>query len=270
MRNWIAKFALLAVFLSGVTVLRAQENASMAGTVTDVTGAVLPGATVTLANPSQGLSFKQTTNGQGSYRFANIPPSDGYTATFSHSGFADRVVKSLTLTVGTTRTQNAQLGAAGVNAQIEVSASNQMVAIDTTDAAVGNNMDVQELNQLPVLDRTTGISALLVLQPGVDSFSGAVTGARIDQTGVTVDGMDVNDIASGQTFAIVANAPIDSVQQFNGTVAGLMPAIGTGSGGQFQLVTKNGTNRFHGNINEYHRDTSTAANTWFNNLVAPR
>jgi hypothetical protein len=266
MRNWIAKFALLAFLLSGVTLLRAQQNASMAGTVTDVTGAVLPGATVTLTNSSQGLTFTQTTNGQGSYRFANIPPADGYTATFSHAGFADRVVKNLTLTVGTTRTQNGQLGAAGVNAQVEVSASNQTVTIDTTDAAIGNNMDVQELNELPVLDRTTGISTLLVLQPGVDSFSGAVTGARIDQTGVTVDGMDVNDIAAGTTFAIVANAPVDSVQQFNGTVAGLQPSIGTGSGGQFQLVTKNGTNRFHGNINEYHRDTATAANTWFNDL----
>ncbi|HEY5380696.1 MAG TPA: carboxypeptidase-like regulatory domain-containing protein [Acidobacteriaceae bacterium] len=267
MRNWIAKFALLAFLLSGVTLLRAQENASMTGTVSDVTGAVLPGATVTLTNSGQGLTYTQTTNGQGSYRFANVQPNSGYTATFSHAGFADKLVKNLTLTVGTTRTENAQLGAAGVNAQVEVSASNQAVTIDTTDAAIGNNMDVQELNQLPVLDRTTGISTLLVLQPGVDSFSGAVTGARIDQTGVTVDGLDVNDIAAGTTFAIVANAPVDSVQQFNGTVAGLMPSIGTGSGGQFQLVTKNGTNRFHGNINEYHRDTSTAANTWFRNLI---
>ena len=265
MRNWIAKFALLAFLLSGATLLRAQDNASMTGTVTDATGAVIPGATVTLTNPSQGLSYTQTTSGQGSYRFANIQPNSGYTATFSHAGFADRLVKNLTLTVGTTRTQDAQLGAAGVNAQVEVSASNQEVALNTSDATIGNSVDVRQLDELPVLDRTSGISALFVLQPGVDSFSGAVTGARVDQTSVTLDGMDVNDIAAGTAFAVVAQAPVDSVQQFNGSVAGLLPSIGTGSGAQFQMVTRSGSNRFHGNINEFHRDTATAANTWFNN-----
>ena len=69
-----------------------------------------------------------------------------------------------------------------------------------------------------------------------------------------------------KTFLIVANAPVDSVEQFNGSVAGLVPSVGTGSGGQFQLVTKGGTNRFHGNVNEYHRDTLTEANDWFDNL----
>ena len=99
----------------------------------------------------------------------------------------------------------------------------------------------------------------------VVTASGSVTGARTDQTAVTVDGMDVNDIATGQFGATVANIPIDATQEFRGTVAGLPSNLGTGSGGQFQLVTKSGTNRFHGNINEYHRDTSTVGNTWFNN-----
>ena len=104
-------------------------------------------------------------------------------------------------------------------------------------------------------------------QPGVDSFQGAVTGARIDQSSVVVDGLDVNDVASGQTFAIIGTAPVDSVQQFTGTVAGLVSSVGTGGGAQFQMVTKSGTNTFHGNVNEYHRDTSTVANNWFNNLL---
>ena len=254
-------------FTTGLTTLTAyaQNQASLTGVVTDSTGAVIPGTTVSLANPAKGLSYKQTTNGQGSYNFVNVLPNQGYVLTFAHDGFASYVVRGLELQVGATRTQDAQLGAASANVQVEVSASNQEVTLDTTDASVGNSIDVRQLNDLPVLDRTTGIEALLVLQPGVDSFSGAVTGARIDQSSVTLDGMDVNDIAAGTTFAIVANAPIDSVQQFNGTVAGLLPSVGTGSGGQFQLVTRSGTNQFHGNINEYHRDTATAANTWFNN-----
>jgi hypothetical protein len=155
---------------------------------------------------------------------------------------------------------------AGAAETVEVSAANQQVALNNTDATIGNNMDVQQLNELPVYDRTAGISTLFTQQPGVDAFSGSVTGARTDQTSVTIDGLDVNDISTGEAFAIVGNAPVDSVEQFTGSVAGLTSGVGTGSGGQFQLVTKSGTNKFHGNINEYHRDTTTEANNWFDNL----
>ena len=238
----------------------------MTGTVTDVTGAVVPDTSITLTNPQTGAKFQQTTDSKGSYRFPNVPPANGYTAVFSHPGFSSVRVDSLHLSVGVTRTQDAKLEP-GTNVEVSVSAGNQQVTLNTTDASIGNNIDVQQLNSLPVLDRTAGITTLFVLQPGVDLFSGAVAGARIDQSEVTLDGLDVNDLAAGTTFAITGTAPVDSVQQFTGTVAGLVPAIGTGSGGQFQLVTKNGTNQFHGNINEYHRDTVTAANTYFNNLV---
>jgi hypothetical protein len=256
---------LLAVLSLGLSLAQAQNQASVTGQVTDTTGAVIPGTVVSLTDPGKGLDYKQTTNGQGSYRFVNILPDPGYVLTFSHDGFATYVIKGVELQVGKTRTQNAELKAASASVQVEVSASNQEVTLDTTDASIGNNVDVRQMNDLPVLDRTAGISALFTLEPGVDSFSGAVTGARIDQSSVTLDGLDVNDLATGEAFAIVANAPVDSVQQFNGTVAGLVPSVGTGSGGQFQLVTRSGSNQFHGNINEYHRDTATAANTWFNN-----
>jgi hypothetical protein len=238
----------------------------MTGVVTDPSGAVIPGTTVTLRNSSTGVSFTETTDSTGTYRFPNVPPNPGYKAVFSHEGFSNEEISNISLGVGITRTQNARLKV-GANAQtVEVSASNEVVTLNTTDATIGNNIDVKELNQLPILDRTSGITSLFLMQPGVDSNQGAVTGARVDQTEVMVDGMDVNDIASGQTFTIVANAPVDSVQQFSGAVAGLLASLGTGSGAQFQLVTKNGSNQFHGNVNEYHRDTTTVANDFFNNL----
>ncbi len=261
--------AVICTLLAGIvlapTALRAQDSSSMTGLVTDATGAALPGTTVAVTNKSTGVSYTQTTNKQGSYYFANIAPNQGYTVVFSHQGFASFKVDNLSLSVGATRTQDAKLGA-GENQEIEVSEANQQVTLDTTDAQIGNNMDVQQLNQLPVYDRTGGITTLFYQQPGVDSNSASVTGARTDQSEVTLDGLDVNDIASNSTFtAMVGHAPVDSVQQFSGTVAGLVSAVGTGSGAQFELVTKNGTNKFHGNINEYHRDTTTVANTWFNN-----
>jgi hypothetical protein len=267
MRNPIAKiFPLLFVLLISAQLMRAQDVASMTGAVTDATGAVIPGTLVTLSNPSTGVSYTQTTDNLGSYRFLSVPPNPGYKVTFAHAGFTTQVVSDITLNVATTRTQNARLAVGGTSQTVQVSAGSDIVTLDTTDSAIGNNIDVEALNDLPVYDRSTGIATLFVQQPGVDSFQGAVTGARIDQSSVTVDGLDVNDIMAGGTFSIIATAPVDSVEQFTGTVAGLVSSVGTGSGADFALVTKSGTNKFHGNVNEYHRDTTTAANTWFNNL----
>ena len=265
-KQMLFRFLLVALVLCASAVLRAQDVATLTGEVTDTSGAAVPGAQVELVNTKTSATYKSTTNGSGSYTLTGLPPAAGYKLTISREGFKSEVISDLYLTVETTRTQNVKLSAGGSTQTVEVSASNENVTLDTTDATIGNNMSVEQLNDLPVYDRTGGITTLFVQQPGVDSFQGAVAGARVDQTSVTVDGLDVNDIASGQTFAIIATAPIDSVQQFTGAIAGLQSAVGTGSGAQFQLVTKNGTNQFHGNVNEYHRDTTTVANEWFNNL----
>ncbi len=260
----VCVFACLLLLASPA--VRAQDTAALTGVVTDATGAVISGATITLTNPSNGAKFVVTSDNKGSYRFADVPPGAGYKLTISRDGFSNVSFTNIPLGVAITRTQNAKL-VAGSTETVEVSAGNSQVTLNTTDATIGNNIDVEQLNSLPIQDRTNGISTLFTQQPGVDINQGAVAGARIDQSSVTIDGMDVNDIAAGGAFAIIAKAPVDSVDQFTGTVAGLVSSEGTGSGAQFQLVTRSGTNRFHGNINEYHRDTSTAANTWFNNLT---
>ena len=266
MRSLLTKLALSLMLVSSGVLLSAQDSSSMTGVVTDPTGAVVPGTVVTLTNPSTGTSFTETADNLGSYRFSSVLPGPGYKATFSHAGFSVKVVSDIILSVGLTRTQNIALEVGGESQTVSVSAGNQTVTLNTTDATIGNNIDPQELNELPVYDRSTGITALFYQQAGVDFSQGAVTGARIDQSEVTLDGLDMNDIAAGSTFGIVGTAPVDSVQQFTGSVAGFNAGIGTGSGAQFQLVTKNGTNKFHGNLNEYHRDTTTVSNSWFNNL----
>ena len=262
MRNLFLKLLWLTAVFTAPFALHAQDNASLTGVVTDSTGAVLGDSTVILTNESHGLKFTQTTDSKGTYRFQNVLPDQGYTVTFSHGGFTSFSVKKVALVVGITTTQNAKL-AAGSTTEVEVTADNQVATLNTTDATIGNNFDVTLVQELPVLSRSN-VASLFLLQPGVGA-GGAFTGARTDQSSVTVDGMDVNNVSNGQNLAVVAGAPVDSVQEFRGTVAGLVSSQGTGSGGQFQLVTKSGTNRFHGNINEYHRDTSTVANTWFNN-----
>jgi Carboxypeptidase regulatory-like domain len=266
MRNQLQKLSVLVLALLFCVVARAQDAASLTGVVSDASGAVVPGVAVTLTNTTTAASYTQKSDGSGTYRFLNVPASSGYKLNFMRDGYSALEISDITLTVGSTRTQNAALTLGKTVQTVQVSASSQDVTINTTDAQVGNNLDVQDLNDLPVYDRTAGINTLFVQQPGVDSFQQAVTGARVDQSEVTVDGLDVDDFATGQSFYLTTPAPVDSVQQFTGSVAGMNSDVGTGSGGQFQLVTQNGTNAFHGNLDEYHRDTTTEANTWFNNL----
>lgn len=264
MRNLFAKSLLLLLAFFVPVALHAQNVSSVNGTVQDATGAVIPGVQIDLTNPATGVTFHAKTNSEGTYRFTDIPPGPGYQLTFTHSGFSPLVIKGVYLNVAAARTQNAKL-MAGANVTEEVTANSQLVTIDTEDATVGNNFQVEKMNDLPVQSRQSP-GALFTLQPGI-TLSGATTGARVDQDDVTVDGLDVNDFGTGNFASIVANAPIDSVQEFRGTTAGFTAQSGPGGGGQFQLVTRSGTNHFHGNVNEYHRDPSTQANDWFNDNI---
>ena len=164
------------------------------------------------------------------------------------------VITDVYLNVGTTRTQNVEMTIGGTTATVEVSAANEDVTLDTTDATVGNNYEVQMVNELPIQLRDTP-SALFSIQPGATS-DGAITGARTDQNNVTLDGLDVNDMATGQFGVVTGNAPVDSVQELRAVTASPLASEGQGGGGQFTMVTKSGTNDFHGALFEYHRDTS--------------
>jgi hypothetical protein len=257
----------LAVFSSAL--LHAQDSASMTGTVTDASGAVVPGAKIVLANKSANLSYQAVSNSSGSYTISNVAPGPGYTETVTRDGFQTSVLTGLYLNVGTTRSQNVRLAVGTVAETVSVSAENQEVTLDTTDATVGNNFQMQYLQDLPVMARDSP-TALMMDQPGMTTGSsasaGSSTGSRQDQSRVTLDGLDVNDERYGNFGSIVGNAPVDSVQEFRGTTAGMLSSAGAGGGGQFEMVTRSGTNHFHGNVNEYHRDTDLEANEWFNNF----
>ena len=270
-------FFVLVVLFSCSLYLVAQDTASVVGTVTDATGAVVPGASIELANPATGKVYKTVTGKNGSYALDSIIPGPGYKETVSRDGFLTVVLNDLYVNVASTRTQNVKLAVGSVAVTIEVSAANQGETLNTTDASVGNNFQVQYLNELPVAMRDSP-TALLAQQPGM-TMDGSATGARTDQNRLTLDGLDVSDMASGAILytasgnsttstlhTIIGNAPVDSVQEFRGTTAGALSSNGNGGGGQFDMITKSGTNRFHGNINEYHRDTALEANEWFNNF----
>ncbi|MFZ0321680.1 MAG: carboxypeptidase-like regulatory domain-containing protein [Candidatus Sulfotelmatobacter sp.] len=268
----------LALLLAMPGLLTAQDVASLTGVVTDATGAVVPGVNVKLLDTKTNTNYDATTNSVGTYSFLKLLPGSGYKVTFTKDGFDTVSVPNLYLAVNTTHTQNAQLKIGKSSETIEVKGESSAVSLDTSNAAVGNSFDANMIHELPVQLRDSP-AALLAYQPGVttagstsdpnQSRNGAITGARSDQTNISLDGLDVNDFAGGFAFTIVGNAPVDSVQEFNGEVANPLSSEGRGSGGQLSLVTKSGTNKFHGALYEYYRTRGFEANDFFNDFASP-
>jgi hypothetical protein len=265
---------LLAVsLLSFPLFVSAQDVASLTGVVTDASGAVVSDVDVKLVDTKTNTTYETKTNGVGAYLFNQLHPGPGYQVTFAKQGFETLKVADLYLAVNAAHTQNVQLKVGGTAETVEVSGAGSAVTLDTTDTTIGNNFDIREVHDLPVLFRDS-IATLLQYQPGVvnvnsvddptSSRAGAVTGSRIDQGNITLDGIDVNDFGTGQAFAATANAPVDSIQEFRGETANPLAAEGRGSGAQITLVTKSGTNQWHGSLFEYLRNTATEANDWFN------
>jgi Carboxypeptidase regulatory-like domain len=260
------------------SVLLSQEVASLTGVVTDATGAVVAGVTVTLLDTKTNSSYVATTNSVGAYTFPKVLPGPGYSLNLRKDGFASATVLNMYLGVGAPHTQNVHLELGAVTQSVEVNGSRSEVTLNTSDATVGNNFDMNLVHQLPVQVRDNP-AEIMRLQPGVTSAAqiddpnqsrdGATTGARTDQGNVSVDGLDVNDFNAGFSLSVVGNAPVDSIQEFRGETANPLSAEGRGSGIQVQMVTKSGTNNWHGSVYEYNRNTDFEANTFLNNLSIP-
>ena len=250
----------------------AQSTAGVTGIVKDSNGAVIAGADVKLLDTKTGVELTTKTNDQGVYSFPKVAPGTGYKLTFTAPGFQTLVINDVALGVGTVETHNAEMTIGEVSGTVVVTASNE-VTLNTTDASIGNVIGERRLKELPIQIRSSP-AALIGLQPGVVGNNvgttttnrvGSVTGSRADQGNITVDGIDANDQATGQFAATVGNAPIDAIQEFRAVSTNPGAAQGRSSGGEVELVTKSGTNDFHGNVREYNRTAATAANSFFNN-----
>ncbi len=193
--------------------------------------------------------------------------------TVTVSGFATIKQDNVTLQVSQPATLDISLRVAGANEVVEV--SGEAPVVNTTDATLGNNFNGRQLTDLPSEGRDP--VSILSLQPGVvyvgkmtdqqqdsDSRGGSVNGARSDQTNVTLDGLDNNDQLRGYAFEGAMRSTLDSLQEFRVTTSNYDAASGRSSGAQVNLVTKSGTNKFHGSVYEYHRPTIGVANDWFN------
>ena len=249
-----------------------SANTSLHGVITDPSGAVVPGATITLLNQATGQTLTATANGSGEYQLQQIPPAK-YTITVEESGFAPQT-KTAELLVNQPATVSFKLSVSEQSTVVDVSTATE--TLNTTDATIGDAKDNALIQAIPT--ETRNVADLLSLQPGVFTFAvpsgqtandvdsryGAVNGERSDQTNVTVDGVDSNDQVRGLAFTAVLRETQDSVQEFRVTTTGANADSGRSAGAQVSMVTKSGTNKLHGAAYEYFRPSNTVSNDPFN------
>jgi hypothetical protein len=280
-----AFLALMA--LSGVVAAWGQTTSSLRGIVTDSQGGAVDSASALLQNDQTGFKRSVLTDATGVYQFLQVPPGS-YVLVIEKPGFAALTQQGVQLLVDTPATLNLTLQLASVATAVNV--ETQVDSLNTENAAIGNAFNQTQIRQLPL--QTRNVVELLSLQPGVTE-TGEVMGSRRDQNNIVLDGVDDNDnqnaglgvlgrnsaialpgfnggtAGSGLDRAAGFNSalpiPLDSVQEFRVTVGGEGADQGRSSGGQVTLITKSGSNQFHGSLYEFNRNTIFSANNWFNN-----
>lgn len=261
---------LLAAHLCAFSALFAQGTTQLNGTITDPSGAAVPSAKVEIVNTETGLKRTTNADANGNYVFAQVAPGN-YTLSAQANGFSSAVVNNVRLLVNTPATVAVKLEVGAVSETISISA--EALMLNTTDATIGNSFSTKPILQLPFEGRN--VVGLLSLQPGVTfagenltgSYRGGnVVGGKSDQANVTLDGVDVNDQQARDPFTSVLRVTLDSVQEFRVTTTNANADQGRSSGAQIALVTKGGTNDFHGSAYEFLRNKKTNANSFFNNL----
>ncbi|MGH3184935.1 MAG: carboxypeptidase regulatory-like domain-containing protein, partial [Streptosporangiaceae bacterium] len=259
--------ALLACFALAAAAQTASAGAVL-GSVTDSSGAFIPGAQLELKNAATNLALSQSTNANGGYNFTNVEPG-AYTLTVTATGFQKRVITGLAVEVNKTVTINARLTVGQQTQTVEVTADSQ-ADLQTEDATVGNVIGQDSIDKLPTVQHDT--VELLGLQPGVlGSGSGTrVNGAIDDQNTIKLDGVDISGhvLAGAGTSVEALPTPVDSVEEFRVGVANNNASFDSSSGGNITLVGRRGGNDLHGAAYFYDQNQHFNANSWTNNRQA--
>jgi hypothetical protein len=267
--RWLG--SVVSVLCLGIASASAQSGtATLHGVVLDVQKAAVPGATVTLSNVETGLVRVATSGEDGSYQFAAVRPGPNYELKVELTGFKTAVHNKLSLAVDTSTRLDVALTVGSLTDAIQVTA--EAPAINTSDASIGNVISGTQIRTLPMEARN--VVGLMSLQPGVtyvpttnpntvDPRYGSVSGARADQSNVTLDGVDVNDAQNQSAFTSVLRVTLDSVEEFRVTTSNYGADQGRSSGGQVSLVTRSGTNNLHGAGYFVNRDTKFSSNEYF-------
>ena len=237
----------------------------MEGVVQDQTGAVIPGATVSLTNMRTQVTIHTTTDANGFYIFTTLAPSI-YRLTGEASGFSQLIIENIEINAAVTYPQNVTLKIGAVTDKVTVEAG--AVKVQTAEAQIGVSVTLKDIDTLPQLAR--GPLGLAVFAPGVSIDGGSpsysrVNGLRQNSTNARLDGIDANDAAVPRFGYTSTAVNIDSVGEMRVITNGFKAEYGRNAGGQIEMITRSGTNDIHGNAFEFLRNTVLNANRFFSN-----
>ena len=256
-------FTLLLIVGFAPSVL--AQSGTISGTISDSTGAVIPGAQVSIRDVKTDASRSTTTNTQGFYEFLAVKPSV-YDLSVEVKGFEKAVKRQINVVVGLESHLDIALKPGSVTETVEVKGEVPLIEPEKTN--VSYSVELQQIQNLPLLGRD--FTTLALLTPGVTSQAPGTQAGNINVSGMrsqsnnwTLDGVSNNDPQVNGPLNLFHLA--DAVQEFNVNTSIASTDLGRASGAQVTVVTKSGTNTYHGSLFYYGRNEALDANDWFLN-----
>jgi len=265
----IITFTAMALILPSLLCAQAYFG-TVSGELSDATGAMVQGANVVLTDQQKGFSFKTTSDSSGRYLFRSIPPGT-YRVSAEVKGFEKVMSETFKVDINQNLTTNLTLKVAGASQTVEVAAHAQ--AIQTEDAETGQVVNRKFINDLPLIDRNA--MALTTLAPGVtemDDQCGGCGGTNYVSNGsrgatadILTDGASVTNAEpnGGITQATYVPSP-EAIEEFKVEQTNFSAEYGFSGGFVVNMITRSGTNKFHGSVYDFVRDQSLDSNNWFN------
>jgi len=258
---------------------RAQvSGATLTGTVSDSTGAVIPNVQVSIKNQGTGEVRSVNVDSAGFYSAPNLLPGT-YDVSATATGFATTVQNGVVLTVGAQQLLNIKMKVGQIAEKVEV--TDEAPAVQLTNSTIAGVVGQDAVAQLPLNGRDW--TSLATLQPGVDSVGSiqantgspdrarrgygvqmTISGSRPTQNNYRIDGISVNDYTNGGPGSVEGSTlGVDAVQEFSVLTSNYSAEYGRTSGGVVNALTKSGTNRFHGDVYEYLRNSALDTRNYF-------
>ena len=252
----------------------AQDTASITGTVTDPSGAAIPGAQVAVRNAEHGINRSGASNGSGDFLFASLPIGS-YDLIVTAAGFKKYEAKGVVLRVAEKARVNVALEVGTISTEVVVQGS-EVAQVETQSSDLGNTVTGKEISQLELNGRD--FTQLVALSPGVSDQSGAdegepgastvafsINGGRTEYNNFEVDGGDVLDNGSNLTLNVYPS--IDAIAEVKVLTSNFGAQYGRNGSGTIEVETKSGTNKFHGDLYEFLRNDAFNATPEFETSV---
>ena len=255
----------LAISTFAIVPIAQSSSGTINGTVRDTVGAAIAGASIDVTNNNTGEKRVAVSNDQGGYTVPNLPVGE-YTVSVTASGFASGKVEQVKVSVSFTTDVDVALNPAGASESIIVTSGDTQTSVNTNDQQLSTLIDNRKILDLPLLSRDP--NSLILLAPNTTTSSGSLNGFIVNgqserNNNFQVDGIDNNDadVPGGRGGASTPN--IDATEEFRVVTSNFNAEFGRNTGALINVVTKSGTNEFHGNAYVYYRSDRFSARDFF-------